>query len=517
MEERVLGGRYRLIRHLARGGMAEVYVAEDQLLNRTVAVKVLFPELAQDEAFVERFRREARAAASLNHHNIVSVYDFGEDEGSWFIVMEYVEGRNLRDIIRAEGPMDPARAAALGSEVAAALVAAHDQGIVHRDVKPANVLIAADAGTVKVADFGIARAANARQGLTMPGTVLGTATYLSPEQAQGAEVDFRTDVYSLGMVVYEMLAGRPPFTGDSPVAVAYQQLSQTAPPPSSHNSLVPPALDAIVMKAMAKDPAARQATAEEIRNDLLAFDRAVGDPGATAAIVPPVAAAGATAVMAGSSTSVMPPVASETDVEYVARPARPAPVPAEVYRRRRAGVIAALALLALAVIAVLILASGGDDGDSATVTVPDVVGRNVADAKGVLERAGLAVVVTERDSPADANTVAEQDPDAGTVVSRGTTVTIFAPRVAPTTTATPTTAGPSTTSAPTTQGTTATHDGDDGHHPGARHHRGADDGGHDRPAAHHVDRRARPPPAPPPPAPNGRRGVRLRLPGRPNY
>ncbi len=305
MEERVLGARYRLVRHLARGGMAEVYVAEDQLLNRTVAVKVLFPELARDEAFVERFRREARAAASLNHHNIVSVYDFGQDEGSWFIVMEYVEGRNLRDVIRSEGPMDPARAADLGAEVAAALDAAHAQGIIHRDVKPANVLIAADTGTVKVADFGIARAANARQGLTMPGTVLGTATYLSPEQAQGQAVDFRTDVYSLGMVIYEVLAGRPPFTGDTPVAVAYQQLSQTAPPPSTHNARVPPALDAIVMKAMSKDPADRQASAQEIREQLLAVDRAVGDPDATAAIVPP-APVEATAVIAQGSTSVLP-------------------------------------------------------------------------------------------------------------------------------------------------------------------------------------------------------------------
>ena len=286
--------------------MAEVYVAEDQLLNRTVAVKVLFPELAHDDAFVERFRREARAAASLNHHNIVSVYDFGEDEGSWFIVMEYVEGRNLRDIIRAEGPLDPARAAQLAAEVAAALAAAHAQGIIHRDVKPANVLIASEAGTVKVADFGIARAAGARQGLTMPGTVLGTATYLSPEQAQGAEVDFRTDVYSLGMVLYEMLAGKPPFTGDSPVAVAYQQLSQTAPPPSTHNAEVPPALDAIVMRAMSKNPDERQATADEIREELLTIDRAVGDPEATAFIAPPPPV-DSTAVIAGGSTAVLPP------------------------------------------------------------------------------------------------------------------------------------------------------------------------------------------------------------------
>jgi tRNA A-37 threonylcarbamoyl transferase component Bud32 len=456
VEERVLGDRYRLVRHLARGGMAEVYVAEDQLLNRTVAVKVLFPELARDEAFVERFRREARAAASLNHHNIVSVYDFGEDEGSWFIVMEYVEGRNLRDIIRSEGPLDPARAAGLGAEVAAALVAAHAQGIIHRDVKPANVLIASDAGTVKVADFGIARAANSRQGLTMPGTVLGTATYLSPEQAQGQAVDFRTDVYSLGMVLYEMLAGRPPFTGDSPVAVAYQQLSQTAPPPSTHNDLVPPALDAIVMKAMSKDPNDRQASAEEIREELLALDRAVGDPDATAAIIPPPGPE-ATAVIAAGSTSVMPPPPPVMDEPVVTR--RPAgPVPAEVYQRRRAAVIAGLALAALAVIAFLVLASG--DGEGGTVTVPDVVGRSQAEATRILEDTGLRVQVTQRDSPIATNQVSDQDPDANVMVGRGTTVTIFIARPTTTTasTAPPTTRGNTeTTAAPTTtQGTTAT-------------------------------------------------------------
>ncbi|HWI04501.1 MAG TPA: protein kinase, partial [Acidimicrobiales bacterium] len=375
MEERVLGERYRLVRHLARGGMAEVYVAEDKLLNRTVAVKVLFPELAHDEAFVERFRREARAAASLNHHNIVSVYDFGEDEGSWFIVMEYVEGPNLREIIRSDGQMDPAQAAELGAEVAAALAAAHAQGIIHRDVKPANVLIADDTGTVKVADFGIARAAGARQGLTMPGTVLGTATYLSPEQAQGAEVDFRTDVYSLGMVLYEMLAGKPPFTGDSPVAVAYQQLNQTAPPPSTHNPDVPPALDAIVMKAMSKNPDERQGTAEEIRDELLTIDRAVGDPEATAFIAPPPPPE-ATAVIAPGSTSVLPPPAVDPDpVPVVTR--RPAgAVTDDVYRRRRAAVIAGLALAALAVIALLVLLGGGDD--RGTVAVPDVIGRTEA-------------------------------------------------------------------------------------------------------------------------------------------
>ena len=444
MEERVLGERYRLVRHLARGGMAEVYVAEDQLLNRTVAVKILFPELAHDDAFVERFRREARSAASLNHHNIVSVYDFGEDEGAWFIVMEYVEGRNLRDIIRNEGQMDPARAAALGAEVAAALAAAHAEGIIHRDVKPANVLISADTGTVKVADFGIARAAGTRQGLTMPGTVLGTATYLSPEQAQGAEVDFRTDVYSLGMVLYEMLAGKPPFTGDSPVAIAYQQLSQTAPPPSTHNPDVPQALDAIVMRAMSKNPDERQATAEEIREELLTIDRAVGDPDATAFIAPPPPAE-PTAVIAAGSTSVLPPPAPPV----TRRPA--GPVPDDVYRRRRAGVIAGLAVAALALIVLLVLLSGGDEGG--TVTVPDVVGRTEAEATRILTDADLEVRVTQRDSPGGADQVSDQDPDAGQVVRRDTTVTIFVNRPAPTTT-TPTTRSTATTSPPTTAATT---------------------------------------------------------------
>ena len=442
MADRILNERYRILRHLARGGMAEVYIAEDQLLNRTVAVKVLFPELAADDAFVERFRREARAAASLNHHNIVSVYDFGEDEGSWFIVMEYVAGRTLRDIIRAEGPMDPARATEIAAEVAAALAAAHAQGIVHRDVKPANVLIAGDTGTVKVTDFGIARAANARQGLTMPGTVLGTATYLSPEQAQGATVDHRTDIYSLGMVLYEMLAGRPPFVGESPVAVAYQQLSQQAPPPSTHNTRVPPALDAVVMNAMAKDPNARQASAEELRAALLDVDRAVGDPDATVAIAAPDALE-ATAV-ASPSTAVLPPPAEPILVERTS--ARPAP---DVYRRRRAGVIVALALLALAVIAAVALA-GGDD-ERPTVTVPDVVGRTVEDATRTLEDAGLRADVRERDADGAAGRVTDQSPDSGAVLTRGDAVTLFVPRVAATTTARATTTqAPTTTVAPTT-------------------------------------------------------------------
>jgi tRNA A-37 threonylcarbamoyl transferase component Bud32/beta-lactam-binding protein with PASTA domain len=441
--ERVLRGRYRLDRHIAKGGMAQVYLAEDQLLSRTVAVKILFPELAEDDAFVERFRREARAAASLNHHNIVSVYDFGDDEGAWFIVMEYVEGPTLRDIIRREGPLEPARATEIASEVAAALAAAHTQGIVHRDVKPANVLITKDTGTVKVTDFGIARAANARQGLTMPGTVLGTATYVSPEQAQGHTVDHRTDIYSLGLVLYEMLAGRPPFTGESPVAVAYQALSQEAQPPSTHNPDVPPALDAIVARAMSKDPQARYATAEEFRAALLDVDRAVGDPDATVAIASPVAAAGEPTSVA-SPTSVLPPVTPAPGADRL----QPRPLPPDVYRRRRAGVIAALAVLAITVIAFLALMDS-DDGQG-TVAVPGVVGLTVEEAQDALERDGLRSQLRDRAVAGEANQVVDQDPDAGLIVQRNSVVTLFVPAATSTTPATATTTAPTTTVAPTT-------------------------------------------------------------------
>src|SRR5213078_4530844 len=203
-QQRVYNGRYELVRHVARGGMAEVYLAHDKLLDRPVALKVLFPELSVDPSFVERFRREAQSAANLNHPNIVSVYDWGEQDGTYFIVMEYVDGRSLADILRTEGPLHPQRAAEVASDIAAALGFAHRNGVIHRDVKPGNVLIS-PTGQVKVADFGIARAldAAADDNLTKVGSVMGTATYFSPEQAQGLPLDPRSDLYSLGVVLYE--------------------------------------------------------------------------------------------------------------------------------------------------------------------------------------------------------------------------------------------------------------------------------------------------------------------------
>ncbi|NNE74573.1 MAG: serine/threonine protein kinase, partial [Acidimicrobiales bacterium] len=269
----VFSGRYELHRQLAKGGMADVFLARDQLLDRPVAVKVLFPSFARDAAFVARFRREAQAAANLSHPNIVNVFDWGEEDDTYFIVMEYVEGRSLAEILRAEGPLHPDRAAEIATDVAAALSFAHRNGLVHRDIKPGNVLVAPD-GHVKVADFGIATAIAGPAGeaadddLTRTGMVMGTATYFSPEQAQGKAVDPRSDLYSLGVVLYEMLVGQPPFKGESPVAIAYQHVTEVPKAPKEHKPDIAASISAITMKSLAKKRANRYPSAEDFRSDL---------------------------------------------------------------------------------------------------------------------------------------------------------------------------------------------------------------------------------------------------------
>jgi serine/threonine-protein kinase len=264
-----LAGRYEVVRRVGVGGMADVYLADDTRMGRQVALKILHPQYAGDESFVERFRREALSAAKLQHPNIVQIYDSGRQGDFNFIVMEYVEGRSLKDYLAEEGPLEIAEAGRIAREVLTALAYAHRAGLVHRDIKPGNILLSED-GKVQVTDFGIARA-EAGSTMTQTGTILGTAYYLSPEQAQGLPLDGRSDIYSLGVVVYEMLTGRRPFEGDSPVSIAYKHVREMPRPPSTHRADVPRSLEAIVMTAMAKRPEDRYSSAALMRRDLEAF------------------------------------------------------------------------------------------------------------------------------------------------------------------------------------------------------------------------------------------------------
>ena len=302
LHTQVLAGRYELGLLLGAGGMASVYQATDRMLQRTVAVKVLGPPYDHDPAFVERFRREARAAAGLSHPNIVAIFDSGSQAGIHYLVMEYVEGETLAELLRRQGALEPGRAAEVARWVCQALAAAHARGLVHRDVKPANVLISHD-GLVKVADFGIATAA-ATATLTGNGALLGTAAYLSPEQARGGPVDARSDVYALGCVLYELVCGAPPFVADSPLAVVAQQVAEAPTPPSRRNPRVGAALEAVVMTALEKQPGRRYQTASAMGQEL---ERVVGG-GAAGAVGPWPAAAsplGRPATITGSAPTVV--------------------------------------------------------------------------------------------------------------------------------------------------------------------------------------------------------------------
>ena len=409
----VFNSRYELHRQLGRGGMAEVFLARDQLLDRPVAVKVLFSEFATDPAFVERFRREATAAANLNHPNIVGVYDWGEAEGTYFIVMEYVDGRTLSEILRDEGPLHPDRAADVGADVAAALGFAHRNGVVHRDVKPGNVLVTAD-GQVKVADFGIARAitANADENLTQAGTVMGTATYFSPEQARGDAVDPRSDIYSLGCVLYELLVGKPPFTGDTPVAIAYKHVQESPVPPRHLNVELPAAIEAIVLKCLAKNPANRYPSAEDLRADLRRF-REGRSVLAEPVMVPPVDPGATTVVPVAAATGAIPAYADEDLDDEEPRSSR----------RFLAGLILLLVLLAGLLYLLARQLSGDDDPAVAQIEVPNVVGQEVADAQATLEDRGFEVEITrEANEDQEEGRVFAQDPGRGEIVDEGSTV-----------------------------------------------------------------------------------------------
>jgi tRNA A-37 threonylcarbamoyl transferase component Bud32 len=473
----VLLDRYEVGRLLGAGGMAEVYEGRDRLLARRVAIKVPLSQHARDPDFAHRFRREAQAAASLSHPGVVAVYDTGSENGTHFIVMEYVDGRTLKDVIRAEAPLYPDRAAEISADVCSALAAAHARGMVHRDVKPANIMLMPD-GRVKLMDLGIARVA-AGETLTQTAAMLGTAQYLSPEQAQGQEVDYRSDLYSLGCCLYEMLTGTVPFRGATPVAIAYRHVREDPAPPRLLNPDIPPSLEAVCLKAMAKRPEDRYQTAAEFRADLERVrtgQRVAAGP------------AGGGAATAAMATTMLPPLAGHpggagdgtsamTGTVTAGRAARHGgPPPGR--RRWWLWVLVPLGVVALAVGVAFTVSRLVDQvpetevastlptattarrvqttalqtstsqlpttsrlptttappttappttqAQPAQVQVPDVIGRRVRVARAQLRAAGLEVnqqQVPVRD-PQQVGRVVLQAPQAGTTVGRGSTVTI---------------------------------------------------------------------------------------------
>jgi serine/threonine-protein kinase len=406
----VVGGRYQLERPIGTGGMAKVWLAHDRLLDRRVAVKILADRYASDPGFVERFRREASAAAGLSHPNIVTVYDRGEADGSYYIVMEHLPGPDLKVIIRQHGRLAPRQAVDAALQVLAALSVAHRRDVIHRDIKPQNVLVAED-GHLKVTDFGIARAGD-DAGMTEVGSVIGTAQYLSPEQARGEEVTPASDCYSVGILLYEMLTGRVPFDGDKPVAIAMRQINE---PPISPRLLVPqipPQLNEIVMKALEKRPGNRYRTAEEFTRALVAVRPTLPAPAEDATQV-------LAAVETPAPTRIIAPTTEPTRIATGRTPVPPPPP-----RRRRTPIILAiLALLLFAGAAAVYLFT--DVGRAAKVEIPSVVNQNEEAATALLEPDFRVKVRNDFDSRVGIGVAIGTDPPVGTRLAKGSEVVLI--------------------------------------------------------------------------------------------
>jgi eukaryotic-like serine/threonine-protein kinase len=430
-QPRLLGDRYELEGVVGRGGMAEVYRARDLRLDRIVAIKTLRPDLARDHTFQERFRREAQSAASLNHPSIVAVYDTGEDMSTGvpvpYIVMEYVDGRTVRDLLIEGHRLLPERALEIVSGVLRALEYSHQAGIVHRDIKPGNVMVTRN-GDIKVMDFGIARAmSDAQSTMTQTAQVIGTAQYLSPEQARGERVDARSDLYSTGCLMYELLTGRPPFTGDSPVAIAYQHVRENPIPPSRLDPDIPPWADAIVLKAMAKPAGDRYQSAAEMQADI---QRAASGMQVAAMTAPPTRAdyygdygdrtqrMGAATMMGGAATGRQP---------YPPRSESPTyggggypPEQRSWARRWLPWLIPAVVIIAVIAVAASMLLNHGK-----TYYVPNVNGLTLAKAETQMQQAGLNYqLATVASSTVPKGTVVSTNPPNGQAVPQNTTVTI---------------------------------------------------------------------------------------------
>ena len=392
-QDHVVDGRYRLVSRLGSGGMADVWCAEDLQLGRRVALKLLHRRFAEDEEFVERFRREASSAAGLQHPNVVSVYDRGEFDGTYYIAMEFLEGVTLKDLVKGEGPLDPERAIELTIQILRAARFAHKRGIIHRDLKPHNVIVDGE-GRAKVTDFGIARAG--ASDMTETGSILGTAQYLSPEQAQGHAVSARSDLYAIGIVLYEMLTGAVPFEGDSAVTIALKQVSEPPLPPGRLNPAVPPDLEAVVLRAMAKEPEQRFADAEEFIAALEAVRAGLDAPG-------------------GAATTAFLPVGGAVVEEEVAYAE-----PLEEDRGQRWWLWGLLAVLLIAgAIAAALLLAGEDER-----AVPRVVGADVGTAVTTIRNAGFRPVVERVRNDAPKDQVIAQDPEPTTRLEEGSEVAL---------------------------------------------------------------------------------------------
>ncbi len=445
----ILGGRYEVGELLGRGGMAEVHLGHDTRLSRPVAIKMLRSDLARDTSFLSRFRREAQSAAGLNHASIVAVYDSGEDHtiesgGARvpipYIVMEYVEGKTLRELLNDRSPLEPAEAARITEGILDALAYSHRMGIVHRDIKPANVMMGSH-GDIKVMDFGIARAvADTSATMTQTQAVIGTAQYLSPEQAQGQSVDARSDIYSTGCLLFELLTGRPPFKGDSPVAIAYQHVGEAPPRPSTFNADVDPALDAVVLHALVKDREGRYQDAASFRADLQAAR--LGRPISAAARGTAAGAAGAAGLASAEQTVAMDSLSASEGTTVLGTGAAAAtgsgntatlpaighdPDEEEPRKRRGLGyvllVVAVLGAIALMVIAGRSLFDQPPSG-AGTVTVPSVVDLPVETAEAKIRAAELVPEVQEVPSTKEEGTVVEQNPQANEQAPRSSKVTL---------------------------------------------------------------------------------------------
>ncbi len=402
MNERIFGQRYKILEKIGSGGMANVYKGEDQVLNRFVAIKILHEQFSNDESFIARFKQEAQSAANLTHPNIVNIFDWGTEGNSYYIIMEYLKGQNLKDYITDAGHLTWQEACDIGAQVANALIFAHKKDVVHRDIKPHNIIITKDTD-VKVTDFGIARAGAST--MTQTGAILGTAHYISPEQSRGLSADYRSDIYSLGIVIYEMLAGQPPFVGDNPVGIAMKHIQEEIPQINTINPSIPNSVVAILNKALAKNPDERYQNASELKDDLNMAMKGM-----------PVRAS----VLSEQNTVIINPPKPKVE-------RRPVKVAPKKKKKKKLWPV-------FSIIAIFLLAAGAwalmSAGAVKRIEVPDIAGLSLDSAKSALKEEGLSLEIDSRQYSENVKKglIVEQIPEAGFLIEEGEPVKVIISR-----------------------------------------------------------------------------------------